>query len=201
MSSQQFKKIVEKNLRLIIVVGVVMGIIGLVAIAHNSATNLNSQPTADTQPTTTQSDTNPNTPSSSASTPALTPTPAPKPKPAPPTKAQQITSWYNQYGSSITALTNDFGQMGQAGTDSNAVEAACTQIFDDATKAEGQPPIPDTATENDWTNALNYYVNAAQDCQYGVNSSDVDQINKATGEFDQGNASLVATNKDIQKLR
>jgi hypothetical protein len=56
---------------------------------------------------------------------------------------QQITAWYNKYGAtSITALSNDFSQLSTEGTDSSAIENTCTQIFDDATKAEGIAPIP-----------------------------------------------------------
>jgi len=127
------------------------------------------------------------------------PVPA-KPKPAP-TTAQQVTSWYNQYGSNITNLTNDFSKMSQEGTDSTAVEATCTQIFDDAVKAQAVPAIPDSSANISWQAALSSYISAAQDCQDGVTNSDVTLISQATTEFSQGNASLTATASAIQKLK
>jgi cytoskeletal protein RodZ len=195
--NKQFKNLVNKYQRLLIVAGIAVIIIAI-AIAHNRATNLNSQQTADTQPTTSNQSSSSTPDDSSPSTPTVTPTTTPKP--TAPTTAQQVTSWYSQYGSSITNLTNDFTQMSQEGTDSSAIEATCTQIFDDATKAEGEPVIPDTSVENDWSSALNSYVTAAQECQDGVANEDATEINQATTDFDTGNTSLDSAAAAIQKL-
>lgn len=130
-------------------------------------------------------------------TPATTSTP----KTTTPTVAQQVSAWDSKYGSVFTTLSNDFGTLSNTNTsNTTALEAACTQIFDDATKAEGDPVIPDTATETDWSNALNDYVNGAQQCQYGVADSSSSDISQATTDFQQGNSSLDAANANIQKL-
>ena len=180
----KLKKWVEKNVRLLGAIGIAI-VIAIAVIANHKTQNLNTQ-VADTQPTNASSSSTVN--DSSSSTPA-------------PTTAQQVTSWYNQYGSNITNLTNDFAKMSKEGTNSNQVEVTCTQIFDDATKAQAQPVIPDSSINIDWQSALKSYISAAQDCQDGTTNQDSSEISRATTEFSQGNASLTATASAIQKLR
>jgi hypothetical protein len=148
----------------------------------------------------------PSKPKAKSTTKKLTSKPAPKPapkvtpKPQTPTTAQKVSTWNNKYGYLVTNLTKDFSKMQNDATNTNALENDCTQLFDDATVDETKPAIPDATAEKDWLAALNSYVNGAQQCQYGVNSSDVNEINKATADFNQGTKSLNAATAAIQKL-
>jgi hypothetical protein len=117
-----------------------------------------------------------------------------------PTTAQQVASWETQYGSSLTNIVNDFTSVSKDASNPTALAVDCQKIASDVTTAQGQPPIPNSATQSDWSSALSSYASGAQDCTQGLENNDATMINKATTEFSQGNTSLDAASASIQSL-
>lgn len=137
---------------------------------------------------------------SSQPTSSTTNSPQNQTQPAQPTTAQLVTTWNSKYGSIFGTLQTDFSNMSSGGTDPTTVNSECMQIQEDVATAQSYPAIPDAQTASDWSSALSYFSNAAQDCIDGTTNYDTSLIQKATSEFSQGNAKLDAASADLKAV-
>lgn len=119
-----------------------------------------------------------------------------------PSVAQQVAAWYSKYGYILHTFGNDASKTStdaQSG-DVAQVGADCGQLQTDIKTAQSFPAIPDPQTASDFSGALSYYADGAQDCIDGATNYDASLISKAAQEISHGNAQLGVAADDIQKL-
>ncbi|MGH7239752.1 MAG: hypothetical protein ACREHG_06755 [Candidatus Saccharimonadales bacterium] len=118
-----------------------------------------------------------------------------------PTKAQQVSAWYNKYAkSSIANMSNDLTAISKDGNNPSQLAMDCGQLLTDSKTAQAQPPVPDNDIEQHWGSTLTYYHSGAQDCTSGVNNHDANQLSQATTEFNDADAQLGQVNAAIKQL-
>ena len=126
-----------------------------------------------------------------------------QPAPAPqPTTAQQVAAWSDKYKYIDQSLATDFNDLSTHANDGDidGVKAACEQLLTDVKTAQGFPAIPDAQSASDFSSALTYFNEGAQDCIDGVANYDVDLISKGSNEISEGTDKITATSNDIAAL-
>jgi len=177
---------------------VVFGVIWGVTRIHTPTAKI--EPTDNMTPASQTADSTANNPAPTDNT---TPTDNSTPAPAPqPTTAQQVTAWRDKYGGSIQTLANDFSKLSTDATngDISATNTDCVQIQTDVKIAQGYPAIPDAQTASDFSSALSYYDEGAQDCIDGTNNFDTSLISKGSQEMSQGTTKMQAAANDMKAL-
>jgi len=123
-------------------------------------------------------------------------------QPSQPSVAQQVLAWYSKYGYIVPTFGNDANKTStdaQSG-DVAQVGADCGRFQTDIKTAQSFPAIPDPQTASDFSSALSYYADGAQDCIDGATNYDASLMNKAAQEISQGNTQLGVAASDIKKL-
>lgn len=125
------------------------------------------------------------------------------PAPAAPTKAQQVSDWFNKYDYLIKAYGPDFDQIGvDAGNhDTVAVGNDCQKLSDDVAAAQKAPAIPDAQAASDFSSALTYYQAGATQCVTAANNNDNQGLVDAAATLTKGNDKIKATTADINAAK
>lgn len=81
--------------------------------------------------------------------------------------------WTDQYGvDDLANVHRAVGMVGSDGADPGALRVACENVAIEVTNARTHPPIPNTALNEIWQNALDGYEKATVNCQKAIDSND-----------------------------
>ncbi len=119
-----------------------------------------------------------------------------------PTTAQLVADWNGKYGHIFTTLANDSSNISTDGknADSTSMNSDCNQLKIDVSTAQSYPAIPDAQSASDWSSALSYFADAAQDCIDGTANLDASLLKKSANEMSSGTTKTLAAAADIKKL-
>jgi len=119
-----------------------------------------------------------------------------------PTTAQLVADWSSKYNHIFSTLASDSSNISTDGknVDSTSMNSDCKQLKTDVSTAQSYPAIPDPQTANDWSSALSYFADAAQDCIDGTANLDASLLTKSANELNEGTTKTVATTADIKAL-
>lgn len=129
-------------------------------------------------------------------------TTTPKPVETTDSVAEQVSAWYDHYGSLISRLAAANGQVGEAAgdLDLDGLSEGCLTMSTIVAEAQAAPPIPAAAVQRNWASALRYQGSAARHCLAGVEDIDADELEKSTQDLIQSNTYFTATTSEIRKL-
>ena len=117
---------------------------------------------------------------------------------------QAITDWYNTTGKTrIDAIQADNTAIGtdSSNADTAALANDCAQLGVDATKAQGDPAIPDAQAQASWASALGHLRQGGVDCTAGATVQDANQLTKGATEIGQGTTDITALSARLATLQ
>ena len=181
----------ERATGLIVLGVVVLFVIWIISAIIGAASHTSNNSNATTKPASSQTQT-------TQSQPAATQTA----QPTQPSIGQQVATWNSKYGHIFSSLETDYSNIGTDGKneDATSMNTDCKQLQKDVTTAQSYPAIPDPQTANDWSSALSYSADSAQDCIDGTANYDATLITKSGNELNQATTKIEATATDINKL-
>ncbi len=118
---------------------------------------------------------------------------------------KKVDAWRTKYSYLLTNLTKDFQKAETDATTNNdagpQLATDCKNIKADAQDAQSKPPIPDPAIQPNWAKAMRYEVQAATECEDGLNAGDSNKEKLATTDFNNATTSLQTTSKQMQAIQ
>ena len=115
----------------------------------------------------------------------------------------QYVGWWTGGGrdvvSSFEADSTAIATAAQA-VDENALSTGCVDVQLDVVKAQQYAPVPESATQTEWSAALTSYSNAATDCTAGITAQGSSLVLKAGDELTAGTAAVQMVAQRIKAI-